>query len=276
MLFSNMAIWKYFWFFWMLTFLEMAFKFPMYVQSFHQMGGMIYMTFRYLPAPDKDNFIPQVLYSLPFEGTWVVVNGGVLKETSHSWAIATQRYAYDFIMLDENGKSFSGDGVSVSDYYCYGKKILAPADGVVVEVKDRCKDSKIMGKGRLDPLIKDIRGNYVVIQHAENEYSLLAHLMLGSILVNEGQNVKRGQLIAMCGNSGNTSEPHLHFHVQNGKNFFTSIGLPIHFQNINAVLFPCYFSYDKRPVKIETGINNTFIFRGQSVINHSFLFDRGR
>jgi murein DD-endopeptidase MepM/ murein hydrolase activator NlpD len=260
----------------MLTFLEVAFKFPMYVQSFHQIGGMVYTTFKYLPAPNKDSFMPQVLYSLPFEETWLVVNGGVSKETSHSWAMATQRYAYDFIILDENGKSFSGDGVSVSDYYCYGKKILAPADGVVVEVKNGCKDSKIMGKGRLDPLIKDIRGNYVVIQHAENEYSFLAHLMPGSILVNEGQNVKREQLIAMCGNSGNTSEPHLHFHVQNGKSFFTSIGLPIHFQNINAVLFPRYSSYDKRPVRTETGINNTFVFRGQSVINNSFLSDRGR
>jgi murein DD-endopeptidase MepM/ murein hydrolase activator NlpD len=155
----------------------------------------------------------------------------------------------------------------VSDFYCYGKKILAPADGIIVEVKNDYKDSKIMGNGKTDPLIKDIRGNYIIIKHAENEYSFLAHLMPNSILVSVGQPIKRKQPIAMCGNSGNTSEPHLHFHIQNGQNFFTSMGLPIHFQNIQATLFPNYSLYDKRLVKIEPETDNTFISRGQSVRN---------
>jgi len=170
-------------------------------------------------------------------------------------------------MLDKEGKSFTGTGTSLTDYYCYGKKILAPADGVVVEVKSSCKDSKVMGNGKADPLIKDIRGNYVVIQHSEIEYSCLAHLKPESIWVSEGQTVKRKQPIAMCGNSGNTSEPHLHFHIQNGKSFFTSAGLPIHFQNIQAAPLSNYSLYDKRPVKIESGVNNTFISRGQSASN---------
>ncbi|MDR1687723.1 MAG: M23 family metallopeptidase [Clostridiales bacterium] len=267
MLFSDMVIWKHIFLFWVFGILEIVLIFPIFIQSLQQVAGLVYIAVKYKSAPDKDNFTPQILYSLPFEGTWVAVNGGVIKETSHSWDMIPQRYAYDFIMLDENGKSFSGNGVSVSDYYCYGKKILAPADGVVVKVKDNCKDSKIMGNGKTDPLIKDIRGNYVLIRHAEKEYTLLAHLMPGSIAVSAGQSVKREQPVAMCGNSGNTSEPHLHFQIQNGKNFFVSAGLPIHFQNIKAISFPNYALYDKRPVKSETSISNTFISRGQCVNN---------
>jgi len=267
MIFSDMAIWKFFWLFWLFGVLEIVLTFPILVQSLYQIIGLMYIAVKHKPIPDKDNYSPKVLYSLPFEETWVAVNGGVVKETSHSWDVVTQRYAYDFIMLDKEGKSFSGKGTSLSDYHCYEKKILTPADGVVVEVKSNCRNSKIIGNGKTDPLIKDIRGNYILIQHSENEYSCLAHLKPESILVSVGQTVKRKQPIAMCGNSGNTSEPHLHFQIQNGKNFFTSAGLPIHFQNIKAAVNANYSLYDKRPVTIESGVNNTFISRGQCVSN---------
>jgi len=214
MLISDWYVWKLFWLFWLFGLLEIALTFPVVVQSLCQITGMLYAPIKYKPLPDKDGFIPKVKYSLPFEGSWAAVNGGVTKETSHSWDIQAQRYAYDFIILEQDGKSFSGSETSASSYYCYGKKILAPADGIVVEVRTDCKDSKIMGKGSTDPLIKDIRGNYIIIRHAENEYSFLAHLQPKSILVSVGQRVERKQPVALCGNSGNMSEPHLHFHVQ--------------------------------------------------------------
>lgn len=267
MLFTDIGIFKYFWLFWLFAIVEVAFTLPILVQAFGQIFGMIIASFKYNPAPDKDNFVPTVLYSLPFNERWVAVNGGVVKAISHSWDIQAQRYAYDFIMMDNSAKSYTDKGLSVTDYYCYGKKILAPADGVVVEAKDNCKDSIIIGKGKTDPLIKDIRGNYIVIKHAENEYSVLAHLAPGSILVKKGQSVKRKEYIALCGNTGNTSEPHLHFQIQNGTSFFTSAGLPIHFENIAAESFPNYSQFDERPVQIESGINNTFISRGQGVAN---------
>ena len=267
MFFSGAVVWKYFWLFWLLALMEIAFKFPLFIQSLYQIAGLIFIAVKYKELPDKDSYRPQVFYSLPFEGTWVAVNGGVLKETSHSWDVITQRYAYDFIMLDKEGKSFSGNSSSLTEYYCYEKKILAPADGVVVEVKNTCKDSRIMGNGKTDPLIKDIRGNYIIIKHSENEYSCLAHLKPGSVLVSVGQAVKRKQPIALCGNSGNTSEPHLHFHIQNKQNFFISIGLPIHFQDIQTVLCPNYSLFDNRPVRIEGEVNNIFICRGQCVNN---------
>lgn len=124
---------------------------------------------------------------------------------------------------------------------CYGRDILAPADGVVVEVGTGCPNSRIDGKSaQCDG--SDIRGNYVLIQHAENEFALLAHLKPGSTTVSVGQEVRRFDVIGACGNSGMTSEPHLHFHVQDGRSFYTSAGLPVAFENISVEPFTSYAS----------------------------------
>lgn len=263
MLFSDWHVWELFWLFGVV---EILISFPVLVQSLRQILGVIIVDLKNKPMPDKDNYIPKVKYSLPFHGAWVAVNGGVTKEFSHSWEINSQRYAYDFIILDDAGESCSGDKSALSNYYCYGKGILAPADGVVVELRKDCGDSRIMGGGKTDPLIKDIRGNYVVIQHVEDECSCLAHLMPGSITVSVGEHVKRKQQIAMCGNSGNTSEPHLHFQIQNGKDFFFSAGLPVHFEKIAVAPHEQYGKYDSRPVPTES-YGADFILRGQCVKN---------
>ena len=263
---SDWYIWKLLWLFWLFGIVEILMTLPVFLQSIRQMIGVIVTDIRNKPMPDKDNYTPAIKYSLPFHGTWTVINGGVTKEFSHSWEINTQRYAYDFIILDDLGKSSFGDTSVTSNYYCYGKEILSPADGEVVEVRTDCGDSKIMGGGKTDPFIKDIRGNYVVIKHAENEFSCLAHLKPDSITVCVGEHVKRKQQIALCGNSGNTSEPHLHFQIQNGKDFFFSAGLPIHFEQILVAPQEHYSEYDTRPVPPET-IEPDYIVRGQCVKN---------
>lgn len=270
MLFSDRPVWKFFWLFWLFGIAEILMSFPVFVQSLRQIAGIIISSLKNRDVPDKDNYIPKIRYSLPFNGEWTAVNGGVTKELSHSWEINSQRYAYDFIILDAAGKSCGGDIRKPSSYYCYGKEILAPADGVVVELRKDLGDSRIMGGGKTDPLIKDIRGNYIVIRHAENEYSCLAHLMPGSISVSAGEKLKRKQHIALCGNSGNTSEPHLHFQIQNGKDFFNSEGLPIHFENISAVPQEQYGKYDPRPVPAGA-CGADFISRGQRVKNRQSL-----
>lgn len=264
MFFSNWYVWKFFWLFWLFGVVEIIMTFPTFVQSLKQIVGIVIVEINNKPMPDKDNFIPKVNYSLPFEGAWVVVNGGVTKESSHSWEINSQRYAYDFILLNHQGKSYVGDASKLSSYACYGREVLAPADGVVVEVRSDCKDSNVLGDGKTDPFVKDIRGNYVLIRHAEDEFSCLAHLAPGSISVSVGQKVKRKEAIALCGNSGNTSEPHVHFQVQNGKSFYHSAGLPIHFVDIQAVEQPQYNVYDSRPIP---SVHETFISRGQRVVN---------
>lgn len=214
-------------------------NFTIFLQSLKQMWGIIAIEYKYQgKLPNIENYQSKVKYSLPFEGKWYVANGGITQETSHSWEVPTQRYAYDFIKLDIDGNSFCGNETEAEAFYCYGQNILAPADGTVVEVLTGKPNSKITPSRAATCAANDIRGNYLLICHADNEYSLLAHLKPDSILVSEGQFVRRGEKIAQCGNSGNTSEPHLHFHLQAGKSFYSSAGLPVRFENIKIEKSP--------------------------------------
>lgn len=238
-------------------------------QSLKQLWGMIVLEYKYNGRfPDTENFRSPNRYSLPFVGRWTVVNGGVTEKISHSWEIPTQRYAYDFLILDQNGKSCCGDETKPSSFYCYGKDILAPADGTIAEVGKGNPDSRITKKRIVSCDSHDIRGNYILIEHANQEYSLLAHLKPDSILVSVGQKVKCGEKIAQCGNSGNTTEPHLHFHIQQGKSFYTSPGLPIVFSDMIVDAVPGYENYDDRRLD-EEGRKHfpPYIFAGQAVEN---------
>ena len=196
----------------------------------------IYLRNRFC-LPNISNYKPQILYSLPFEGVWTVSNGGIDKKTSHSWSICPQRYAYDFF-IEENGQSFHGDSKSVTDYLCYGKPILSPAGGIVVELKNQFEDTPVSNNQEVLCSASDVRGNYIVIQHSPQEYSTIAHIQKDSFCVKIGDKVSRGQMLACCGNSGNTSEPHIHFQIQQGKNFLFSAGLPIWFTNLKNLTKP--------------------------------------
>lgn len=185
---------------------------------------------------EPDYYDQKTSYTLPFRGEWYVFNGGPDRSTSHSWDIVAQRYAYDFVITDDALKRWreGARGTDLDDYLCYAKPILSPADGTVVEVRNDVRDAPRPGTGWMDPFAVDIRGNYVVIEHAEDEYSVLAHLVPGSITVREGEEVPRGQELGRCGNSGNSSEPHLHFHVQDRRDFFTAAGLPVGFDGVSV------------------------------------------
>jgi len=220
--------------------------------------------------PSEASYDCKVDYILPFEGKWTVFNGGLGKEFSHSWDVIPQRYAYDFIIMDQEGKSYSGDNKRLESYYCYGKNIIAPADGTVVQVSNKHKDSRVSGtKVYCDTW--DLRGNFIVIEHAEKEFSFIAHLLPGSITVRKGDKVKQGEVIAKCGNSGNTSEPHIHFQLQSGKSFFSSVGLPISFVHIQAQKKANYHLADPRnrqkAAQEARGRGRVYIGRGLEVEN---------
>ena len=172
-----------------------------------------------------NGYLQKTTYLAPFIGCWYVAQGGLTPKDSHAWGLPHQRYAYDFLIINDEGKSYKTSGNKLSDYYAYGKPIIAPANGVVVEARDDTPDNppwRINLKG-----VKDLRGNYIVIKHADSEYTMIAHLKKGSIKVRIGEYVKRGQVIAECGNSGISSEPHIHFQVQNKRDFYSCITLPI-------------------------------------------------
>jgi len=242
---------------------------PGSIQGLYQIFGTFYIYISHkFNLPSKENFICKADYILPFLERWTVVNGGVGKELSHSWGIPTQRYAYDFFILDNEGKSNTGNKTILASYYCYGKSIIAPADGVVVNLNNKHNDSRVDGK-KIYCDAWDIRGNFIVIKHNDKEYSSIAHIMQNSFMVNIGDKVRQGEIIAKCGNSGNTSEPHIHFQLQTGKSFFLSAGLPIAFSNINAKDKNNYGLADKRPCKnnLQKTEDKYYIGRGLEVEN---------
>jgi hypothetical protein len=183
--------------------------------------------------PDAESYEQQVSYRLPFEGTWTVVNGSPEREYSHSWIYVNQRYAYDFLITDEQGRSRpEGTSTAVENYYCYDEPVVAPADGVVVDTFDTALEAS-RGGGFSHPLKRSIPGGHVVIKHAESEYSFFAHLRPRSIAVSPGEYVTRGQRIGRCGHSGNSSEPHLHFQIQDRPDFAMAASLPVRFDDVD-------------------------------------------
>ena len=238
-----------------------------------QIPGLIvpYITHKF-KLPSKENYAVKGNYILPFTGKWTVANGAVTKNLSHSWSLLPQRYAYDVIIMDDEGKSFSGDNRSVESYYCYGKDIVAPADGVVVKLSNRHKDSFVDGKNPYCDA-STIAGNHITIKHNDDEYSFIAHIMKDSFAVKAGDKVKQGEVIAKCGNTGNSSEPHIHFQLNAGKSFNLSAGLPIAFSNIKANAKANYEKWDKRITQKEVlkahEDGTVYIGRGLEVENGS-------
>lgn len=212
-----------------------------------QIVGQAVVSRRTLPGP---GYIQRARYTLPFRGEWLVYNGGATPATSHSWDVLTQRYAYDFVVADAALRRHHGEGCVVTDYFCYSREIIAPADGEVISARDGVRDAPRPGSGWLDFLSPDFRGNFVIIKHAEGEYSFLAHLIPGSICVRPGQHVQCGQTIGQCGNSGHSTEPHLHFHVQDRPSFWLAAGVPVKFDDVavDGVLQvnPAYLSRGER------------------------------
>jgi urea transporter/murein DD-endopeptidase MepM/ murein hydrolase activator NlpD len=143
--------------------------------------------------------------SLPFIGTWRVSQGHDGKDTHKTdW-----RHAWDFEVADEEGRNHSGDGIAAEQYYCFGKPVVAPADGWVEEVIDQVEDNAI---GEMN--LGQNWGNTVVLRHSEQLFTKMSHLKRESIRVKPGSFVRKGDVVAACGNSGRSPFPHLHFQVQ--------------------------------------------------------------
>ena len=167
----------------------------------------------------------QAQLQLPFSGEWYVVWGGRDIQDNYHVIARDQRFAYDMVIV-KNGQSHTGDGSLSEQYYCWGEPILAPADGTIVDVIADLPDNP---PGVMDA--NNPPGNHVFLDLGNAEFALFAHLQNGSIAVSEGDSVTAGDLIGLCGNSGNTSEPHLHFHIQDRPGFGVGAGKPAFFSN---------------------------------------------
>ena len=141
----------------------------------------------------------------PFMGSWVCTQG-TDGEESH---IGPWRHAFDFEVQGSEGELFKNKGRSLKDYHCYKLPVLAPADALVVKVKDGVPDNS---PGELN--LTENWGNFVLLSHAVGLYSLLCHLSPGSLKVSEGQYVSTGDVLGLCGSSGRAPRPHIHMHLQ--------------------------------------------------------------
>ncbi len=181
------------------------------------------------PYLDKPDAIERNITSLilPFKGPWTVMWGGDTKALNYHIEVPVQKHAFDFIITDASGKSYETNSKTNEDYFAFGKEIIAPCDGEIVLVVDGIKDNL---PGQVNPMF--VTGNTTILKTSKNEYLVFAHFKKHSIKVNEGQHVKQGQLLGLCGNSGNSSEPHLHFHIQNAEDLNTATGVKAYFKRI--------------------------------------------
>ena len=179
-----------------------------------------------IPVPEKN----ETKLSLPFKGKWLVFWGGDTKELNQHHDVPNQRFAFDFLGANEEGKTHKGDGKVNEDYFAFGREVLAPANGTVTDVINGVRDNV---PGSMNPY--SALGNAVFIQHREYEVSVLAHLKLGSITVKVGDKVKRGRIIGLCGNSGNSSETHLHYHLQNTPIIQDGTGVKCYFEKVIVI-----------------------------------------
>jgi len=181
---------------------------------------------------------PPVLAAPLRGGLWLVHNGPGNHLSPHwgsvvAWNGRTtvpQRFAVDFIGLDENGGAVRGDFRTSAnqDWVGFGAEVVAVADGVVREMQDGVIDHAPLVEPDPPAVLTAaaLYGNHVVLDLGSNTFVHYAHLQRNSVTVNVGQRVRRGQVLGRLGNSGNTNAPHLHFHVSDSASFGGSEGDP--------------------------------------------------
>lgn len=184
--------------------------------------------------PFKESNLPKLVRNptkliLPFNEEWTVIWGGDTKVLNYHVESEAQKNALDIVITNDKGNSYKTDGKTNEDYYAFGKDLIAPCDGEIVLVVDGVKDNV---PGILNPVY--VPGNTVIIMTQNNEYLFFAHFKQHSIVVKQGQKIKQGQLLGLCGNSGNSSETHLHFHIQNVEDINSATGVKCYFDKIQV------------------------------------------
>lgn len=176
-------------------------------------------------------------------GPWLAANGPAARSGHRRALISTggtptiaQRFGIDFVMLNDSNTTFQGDRLKNENYLAQGTDALAVAAGRVVAVKDSIPENVPGVSSRAVPItLETVGGNHVILDIGGGYHAFYAHLQPGSIRVRLGDRVRRGQVLGLVGNSGNSTEPHLHFHVSDGNSPLGSEGVPYRLDSFELV-----------------------------------------
>ena len=212
--------------------------------------------------------LDRVVLVLPFRGTWRVRNSPARRVPSHGTHLFATTYAMDFIAVRGRRTATTRDWRTllstepVDRFYAFGQPILAPAAGTVVSVHDGEADHvarrsqlalapyALTQAARVRGGAGAIAGNHVILELTDRGgYVVLAHLRAGSIRVAEGESVAVGRELAACGNSGNSTQPHLHIQVMDAADPMTACALPMSFRDYRVWRRP-----GRSPIEVEQGI----------------------
>jgi hypothetical protein len=219
----------------------------------------------YTGAPVMVDRRPPVVLGAPLTGSgWAALGSccdgphrRALYPVDGRWYLA-QRFAIDFNQLDAENRPGIGDPRLPTSFPTFGQPVLAVADATVVEAVDRYPDL-LVGEAREDVTPESAGGNRVVIDLGEGRFAVYAHLQAGSVAVQPGDRVGRGQSIAKVGSSGTTGGPHLHFQVTDRPSVVVADGLPYVFDRLEltgqtpplADVLPYYDTLEPIPITHE-------------------------
>ena len=204
----------------------------------------------YQPDPDQE----PVVLTLPFEGSWLALNSPARRVPSHGTHFLGQTFAIDFVAVDARRRTSAVrdwrtllTAEPADRFIAFDRAILSPVDGHVVAAHDGEPDhlarraplptvGYLLTQGRrLRGGLAAVAGNHLILAlDAHGPYVALVHLRNGSLLVRPGDRVTVGQRVATCGNSGNSTQPHVHVQVMDSAELLAARGLPMAFHNYLA------------------------------------------
>ena len=187
------------------------------------------------------NVAPRV-FSPPLRGGGWLAGNGPSNKSPHRLTVVPlggharipQRFAVDWVKVGADGKTFTGDPTRNTSYAAYGAEALAVGDGVVTEVKDGIRENVPEQDPAVPITLETVAGNHVIVDPGGGAFGMWAHLQPGSVRVKVGERVRRGQVLALVGNSGNSSEPHLHFHLTDAPSTLAAEGIPYAFESFEG------------------------------------------
>lgn len=175
-------------------------------------------------------------------GSWAAIYNATWERGHRRVLFAVQgsvhipgRFAIDWIKVERNGKYFDRDGSRVADWYGYGAEVLAVADSIVATTRDGVAESSVVAENPTRTSPDGAAGNYIALNLGGGWYAFYEHLKPGSIQVKPGDRVQRGRVIGLLGYTGESTGPHLHFHVSDGNAALNAEGVPYRLQDFRIL-----------------------------------------